>query len=344
MIVPFDKLKSMMKTGFEKIGMTEENADCLAENLATAEARGVYSHGVAMASRYAKFILDGQANPNPQIKILNDNPSSCVIDGDRGMGAIVLDKATDIAMEKARATGSCVVCVINAYHYGAGAYFVEKAARNNMMAYLFGTNTGIAPPFGGVGRYLGTNPFTFAAPGGKYSNFVVDMATTMTAMAKVRAAVRDGKPLPEGCAIDAEGNPTTNPEDVINGGALLTFGGHRGYGIAYMNVVAAGVLSGARYKKDEMHVMADQGAPGAGCFLQVTDISKFMEPDKFKFRMGDMIDELKSIKKAPGVSEVYFPGEIEGNKLKESLKNGVNVTDSAYALLTDFLKSQGCDV
>lgn len=93
-----------------------------------------------------------------------------------------------------------------------------------------------------------------------------------------------------------------------------------------------------------MHVMADQGAPGAGCFIQVTDISKFMEPDKFKARMDDMIDELKSIKKAPGVNEIYFPGEIEGNRLKQSMENGVNVTDSAYALLVDFLKEQGCEI
>ena len=175
MNLSFEDMKKLMKDGFLYVGFNEENAEIMADNLAVTEARGMYSHGFQMAARYMEFVTDGPTKANPDIRVKNDYPSSCLIDGDRALGGIVVDKAVDIAVEKARKTGSATVLITNTYHYGCGAYYVEKAAKNGMMAYLYGSNGGIAAPFGGAERYLGTNPYSFAAPAGKYGNFVLDM-------------------------------------------------------------------------------------------------------------------------------------------------------------------------
>lgn len=344
MRMTFDELKGLMKAGFIHVGFTEENAEIMADNLAVTEARGMYSHGFQMAARYMKFVTDGPTNPNPQISVRNDYPSCCVVDGDRGMGGIVVDKAVDIAVEKARKTGSATVLIVNTYHYGCGAVYAEKAAREGMMSYLYSSNSGKAAPFGGTGRYYGTNPYTFGAPAGKYGNFILDMATTETAMGKIYAAAKEGRPLPEGLAMDQNGNPTTDAELVLNGGALRLFGGHKGYGIAMMTLISGGVLSGANYHKDDIYIMGDQGLPTAGSFLQVTDIDKFVGVEAFNRRMEDLIEELKTSKPAPGFDRVYFPGEIENLKLADSLKNGINVSDVAYRTFRDYLHTQGMEI
>ncbi len=343
MFMQFDDMKHLMKRGFMHVGFTEENADIMSENLAIAEARGMYSHGFIMAARYMEFVTDGPAHANPEILVLKDNPSSCLIDGGIGLGGIVVKKAVEIAVEKARKTGSATVLITNTYHYGCGANYVEQAANAGMVAYLYGNNGGIAAPFGGVDRFLGTNPYSYAAPAGKYGNFVLDMATTETAMGKIFAAAQDGREIPPGLGLDRNGNPTTNAKDVLDGGALKVFGGHKGYGISFMTVVSGGVLSGANYHRNDIRIMADEGLPSAGFFLQVTDIDKFVGIKEFHHRMESMIDDLKTVKPAPGFKQVYYPGEIENLRLADSIKNGVNISDATYQAFKDYMKKQGME-
>lgn len=331
MIVNYEKLLDMTEKAFAAAGFSPENAAQMAEVLVTAEARGVYSHGLQLVPVYFNSARNGFIQPNPEVRVLHETESSLVVDGGYGLGGIVLTKATDLALAKCKKSGSCSLSVINSAHYGAGAYYVERAARAGTIAYLYANTEKSAAPFGGCERYLGTNPYSFAAPAGKYGNIVLDMATTETAASKLIAAANDGKQVKLGMGVDANGNPTTDPNAILNGGCLSHFGGVKGYGIAFMIAVVSGVLSGSAYLKDDICLFGTETKkPSLSFFMNLTDIEKFIPLDSFQARAEDLIDDIKRVTPAPGFSGVCHPGEIENRNYKNALENGVNVHDACY--------------
>ncbi len=331
MNIEITELKKMVKQTFAAAGMNEENAECMAEVMVTAEARGVYSHGVKLIPQYLRYIANDFMKPNPEIRILKETDGILVIDGGSGLGAIVMSKATDLLVEKSRKTGAASLCVVNTGHFGAGAYYVEKAANQGQIAFLYANTPKSAVPFGGTGRYLGTNPYSFSAPAGKYGTITLDMATTETAASKLSAALQEGKEVKLGCGVDADGNPTTDPKAILQGGSLCHFGGVKGYGIAFMIDVVAGVLTGAEYKASELDMFGNShDKPNVGFFMSLTDIEHLMPLANFTARAEDLIRDIKMVKPAPGFKEVCFPGEIENSNMLRSLRDGVNVHDAAY--------------
>ncbi|MDP4110274.1 MAG: Ldh family oxidoreductase [Bacillota bacterium] len=343
MIIAFEELKDQVGKLFSAAGYNEKNADIMANVLVKSEARGIYSHGVNLSRGYIDACDRKIVHPNPDIKIISESPSTVIIDGDRGMGGVVVSRAVEIASEKAKETGACTVCVRNAYHYGAGGYYATLIAERDMVGYLYANTDKTAVPFGGAERYLGTNPYSFGAPAGENPPFVLDMATTQVPLSKAYAMMREGVPFPEGIGVDSDGSPSVDPQKILNGGALCHFGGIKGYGLAFMINVVSGVLSGCAYKKDEAHIDFDQAAtcPTVGFFLNVTDIAHLMEPAEFRRRMDDMIAEMKTLRRAPGVNEIFYPGEIEGRKLEKALKYGVNISDKTYGTFLETAKAHG---
>ena len=344
MIVEYNKLKEMTYKLLMSGGMNEENANILAEILVTAEARGVYSHGIQMTPTYVRLMEEGVVTANPEIKIVEESDSALVIDGDHGLGGIVMSKALDLLVAKSKKTGAATLAVRNSGHYGAGAYYVEKAAEMGQAAFLYANTSKSAVPFGGTGRYLGTNPYSFSVPAGKYGTVTLDMATTETAAGKLGTAAREGRQVPLGCGVDKDGNPTTDPVAITQGGALCHFGGVKGYGIAFMINVMAGVLTGAEYKPDELDLFGrTKEHPTVGFYMNITDIAHFMPMETFIERIEDSISDIKSVKPAPGFAEVCYPGEIENKKKIQAMTEGVNVHDVAYGTFIETLKNRGIE-
>lgn len=334
MIIEMSKLLRDVQAVFEASGMTTENAAQIADVLVTAEARGVYSHGVQLVGQYLDCIRRGIVHANPQIKVVKESDTTLLVDGDQGLGGISLTHATELAIEKAKRHGTVSLAMINTAHYGAGAYYVEKACKDNMIGYLYANTPATAAPFGGAGRYFGTHPYSFAAPAGKYGNIVLDMATTETAAGKLVAAINDGKQVPSTYGVDKDGNPSTDPAAILYGGAMNHFGGVKGYGIAFMIHTVTGVLTGDAYKPKDIALMDLNIGPEqrstVSFFMNLTDISRFIDPEEFKHRAEDLIDDIKQVPTAPGFSEILHPGELENRRLANARANGVNVHDAAY--------------
>ena len=333
MILEMHKMQEMIKTVFIAVGMLPENAEKEAEVLVTAEARGVYSHGMQLVPMYLDWFEKGAIHMNPELKVLSETSSSILCDADKGLGGIVFRKAVDRAIEKAKENGMCTLVVKNAGHYGAGAFYVERAAKAGCLSWLYSNTSPAAAPFGGSEKYLGTNPYSFAAPAGRYGNIVLDMATTETAGGKLRAAMNDGKEVPASSGVDRNGKPCTDPAEIMFHGAMSHFGGPKGYGISFMIHAVTGLLSGSDYLKADF---LKQEAMLQSFYMNIVDISRFIPEEEYIARAEALIDDIKRVKPAEGFAEVMFPGEIENRKYAKAIREGVYVHDAAYE---DFMKA-----
>ena len=344
MVIEYGKLFKMIKDGFIKVGMTDENADMMAEVLCTAEARGVYSHGVQLAPLYYGQLERGEVKANPELKIVKDEQSVLICEGDTGYGGIVFRKAVDRAIEKAKEFGTCTLVMTETNHFGAGAFYVERAADAGMISYLYANGPAMTAPFGGAERFLSTNPYSFSTPAGKYGHVVLDMATTVTAGNKLRAAMNDGIQVPSSFGVDRNGKPCTDPREILYNGALSHFGGPKGYGLAFMIAAVTGVLSGDGYMREDFSFTGanpDKKSSLQTFFMNIVDISRFTPIEDYIERIENVIGDLKTVKPAEGFKEVFFPGEIENNNLKRSMTQGVTVHDAAYESVCEALTSRG---
>ena len=332
MVIAFDEISARIAKAFSAVGMSGENAARMANVLTTADARGVYSHGIQQVPFYLEMIERGIASADPEPKILREDSSMLLIDGDKGFGGIVVDDAVDMAAARARETGICSVGFTNIAHYGMGAYYVDHAAQQGMIGYLYGNADRTAAPFGGAEPYLGTNPYSFAAPAGKYGQVTLDMATTTTAWSKLYAAVQEGKTeVMPGCGVDRDGLPSTDPNEILYHGALSHFGGAKGYGIAFMVNMVCGILTGPLYKGGEIYCLGlKTGKVTISAFMNVIDIAHFIDPADFESRMEAFIEDIKAVKPAPGFSEVCYPGEFENRNCAKAMAEGVTIHDAAY--------------
>jgi len=323
LLIAPDALKSHCSMILQYHGLPVADADVVSTSLVDANLRGVDSHGVSRMPIYIERLRRGLVTPNPQIRIISDRGASLLVDGDNGMGAVVTTKALELAQERLGQYGSVSVGIRNSSHYGSGAYYAEQAAARGAASFLYSNAPSTMAPWGGVDPYLGTNPYTFGVPAGKQAPIILDMATSVVARGKIILAADAGKEIPEGWAIDSEGRPTTNARAALDG-SVLPFGGPKGYGIALMIDIMAGVLTGAGFGPRIGDLYRDFEKPqNVGAFLQLTDVSTFLPMEEFRARMSCMIDEIKSARRAAGVEEIFLPGEIERRKAEQRRERGI---------------------
>lgn len=341
----YDKLKQAVTQIVVKTGMPLDQSALLADLLTVTEAKGVYSHGVGLLKRYVEELLEGYVNLHPNIAILRDTPACLMVDGDNGMGVVVAARAMEIAMERARKQGCATVLVKHANHFGAGLYYAGMATANNQIAYLYANANPSMPPWGGAAKLLGTNPYVFGAPAGKYAPYILDMATTAAAYNKILHASLAGKPIPESWGYDADGKPCTDPQRVLNGGSLQPFGGIKGYGIAGMVDIVAGVLTGAAFGYDVRVAPNGPDAPtDFGYMIQVIDIASIMDVGLYTQRMEKFIEMIKNAPRAEGVDAIHYPGDLEGERIARARKEGVALSEVSFAALRDAATSVGLDI
>ncbi len=315
-------------------GMEADDASTVAASLVHANLRGVDSHGVTRLPIYLERLRRGLVKARPTVQIVSESGGVLVIDGDNGMGAVVMSRALDLAFERLPTARSMSVAVRNSNHYGSGAYYAHEAASRGAGMFLYGNAPATVAPWGGTSRFLGTNPYTFAVPTGSREPLILDMATSVVARGKIILAAQRDEEIPPGWALDGAGAPTTDPQEAL-AGSVLPFGGAKGYGIALMVEVMAGVLSGAQMGPAIGDLYAELDRPQElGLFFTLLDIDAFLPLHQFTSRMDHLIDQLKSSSSA-GTNEVLVPGEVEARTAERRAHSGVPLSGDVVAALDD---------
>jgi hydroxycarboxylate dehydrogenase B len=322
-------------------GVPDEHANVIATELAEANLVGHDSHGVMRLVQYAKFLDDGHVDPHGGLEVVAQAAGFAVVDGRRQFGQVTATWALEVGIEGAKRSGAFTVMVRNCNHVGRLGSYTEKAARRGFAALMSvnGPGPGGVAPFGGIDRRLGTNPISMAAPF-RDGAIVLDMTTSVTAEGKVRVAFQKGVPLPEGMIVDHAGNSSTNPADLYGPppGAILPLGGpmaHKGFGLAVMVDIFAGILSGSGIARTDL-------PPGAnGVWMAFFDVSQFLPRADYDAMMERYAAHLKSSRRMPGVDEILLPGEIEQRRRAEREAAGVEVPDETWRQLNELAARLG---
>lgn len=294
-----------------KVGVPDDDAAVIAASLVAADRRGVHSHGVMRLPLYVQAVRTGGIVPDASMEWARTHGATAVLDAANGFGQVAMARALPKARELAAASGTAVVAVRNSSHYGAGAYWAGQLADDGLVALLVSTTGASVTPFGGADTVLGTNPLTVAFPTGGQEPVLLDMATSAGAYGRIVAAAREGRPIPEGWAVDPEGRPTTDASEAL-AGALLPFGGHKGSGLAVLLELLAGPLAGGRLASETTDMWADPSSPMAtGHLLWVVDPAGLQGDDTPVRRAGGFQRFLRAVRPADGTAEVLSPGDFE---------------------------------
>ncbi|MBM3977673.1 MAG: Ldh family oxidoreductase [Planctomycetes bacterium] len=320
---PSARLHEFSTRVFEHYGVPSADASTAAGVLAAADLRGIDSHGVARLHTYVDMLELGRINPRPKLRILRESASTATVDGDNGLGLVVGPRANAIAHDKAAQAGSGWVSVCNTNHYGVAGWYAMQGLERGHIGWAMTNSTKLVAPLFGAERMLGTNPIAIAFPGGAEPPIVVDLATCAAAYGKVEIARRHGQPIPAGWAIDRAGRVTTDPQAMIDGGALLPLGserelgGHKGYALALSVDILCAVLSGANWGPFTPPFALRQEQPkrsvgkGIGHFFGALRVDAFLDPAEFRAQMDDLVRTFRASKPAPGASGVLLPGDPE---------------------------------
>jgi ureidoglycolate dehydrogenase (NAD+) len=311
-------------------GLEADAAGTVAGTLVATSVRGVDSHGVARLPIYVERLRAGVLNGAPRPKVDRRDGAVGVVDGDGGPGQIAGLFATDLSVELAREVGVGAVSVHSSNHYGAAGIYAARAARAGMVGISTTNADPLAVPFGGARKALGTNPIAFAAPteGGV---FVLDMATSQVAANKVFNARDEGRPIPEGWAVDESGAAITDPNEFY---AVVPLGGYKGYGLALMVEVLSGVLGGAGVTHGVAGLFENLERPqGLGHFHLALDPERTVGRERFASVLSGLLDELRAIPPAPGYEEVLVAGDPEERAERERSAAGVPLPDALVAKL-----------
>ncbi|HME60154.1 MAG TPA: Ldh family oxidoreductase [Candidatus Binatia bacterium] len=350
---PADCLREFTVDAFKHFGVPDADARLAADVLIKSDLRGIDSHGVARLHTYFEMLELGRINPKPKIKIVRERASVATVDGDNGLGLVVGPKANDIAMDKAEEHGSGWVSVCNTNHFGIAGYYPLKALERDLIGWAMTNTTKLVAPLWGAERMLGTNPIAIAFPGLKEPPIVIDMATSAVAYGKIEIALRKNEPVPKGWIVDKKGGDTTNPRDMIDGGAQLPLGsdremgGHKGYGLASMVDILCCVLSGANWGPFAPPFALRQEIPersvgkGIGHFFGAMQIEGFIDKDEFKNQIDEWIKVFRNTKPAPGTNGPLIPGDPEREAEAIRSKEGIPLLKPVVDDLLDISKRTG---
>ncbi|MFC9132551.1 Ldh family oxidoreductase [Streptomyces sp. NPDC057099] len=319
-------------TATEAHGVPPADARLLADTLVTAELWGHPSHGMLRLPWYLSRIESGATAAVATPEVVSDNGAVLVVDGRDGLGQVLTDRAVTWGVERARRHGISAVAVRDSGHFGTAAYFTRRAAEEGCVALLATNASPAMAPWGGKEKRVGTNPWSIAAPGGRYGTVVMDIANTAVARGKIYHARERGEPIPEGWAADADGVPTTDPRQAIEG-LILPMAGHKGYAISFMFDVLAGVLTGSAFGSSVVGPYQPTGRSGVGHLLICVDIRSMADPADFERRMEALIEETKSTSTAPGTAEIFVPGEPEIHSAERLRTEGITLVDDTWASL-----------
>ncbi len=332
-----EKLKGVAIAILKGFHAEDEEAALVAECLVHADRRGIDTHGVYYLTLLAKRVEEGMIRIPTLIEVVRDESATALIDGGDGLGQVAAHRAMEMSIEKARKFGMGSVAVRNTNHIGILAFYTLRIAQRGMVGMVMCNGAASMPPWGGAEAFFGTNPLSIAVPNGSGEPVVLDMSSSLVARGKIRRAERLREPIPTGWALDQNGEPTTDPSEAMKG-TLVPIGGPKGYGLALMVDVLAGLLSGSQFGPQVKTFHQPLGPTGVGVFIMAIDINRFMPLHQFKGLMQSYGDSIKKSRKAKGVSRIYLPGEIEFEKEKKNMAEGIELSDSVASSLNQLLE------
>jgi L-2-hydroxycarboxylate dehydrogenase (NAD+) len=338
-VIPYSSLFDFARNVFIRIGSSAPDADLATTVLLSADLRGIDSHGVARLSGYVRLWEAKRVNATPKVKIVHETPSTAVVDGDAGLGLIVASKAMDIAVQKAKVAGTGWVAVRNSNHFGIAAQHAMKALEHDMIGMAMTNASPLVAPTFSVERLLGTNPICVAIPAGNQPPFVADFATTTAANGKLEILQRKSEEAPGGWIQKKNGDPSTNPHELKEGGALLPLGGDRDHGShkgfclgAWVDIFSA-VLSGANYGPwvppfvSFLAPPADPVGDGIGHFLGAMRVDAFRPAEEFKQHMDNWINRFRTARTIEGGPAVIIPGDPEREMESIRMREGIPLNE-----------------
>ena len=337
--IPAARICRFLATALERLGLPAGDAATVAQLMTDAEVQGSDGHGVIRLVPYARRIRAGGINLNPDIRVVKEKAAMALIDGDNGMGHLVMKKATELAIAKARQCGVAWVGSRLSNHAGPASLYARMALAHDMLGMYFAVgNANHLPPWGGLDLLLSTNPIAVAVPAGEEAPVVLDMATTVAAYGKVKAKAQRGEQMPVGWMIDRQGQPLTDPRRAEEG-FLMPIGGYKGYGLAMIVGLLAGTLNGAAMGSEVIDFNHDDTTvTNTGQAILVIDPDAFGELDAFKARVDKLVRELRASDRMPGVDRIWMPGEQSHAKRIANERDGLALPAALRTQLDHFAR------
>jgi LDH2 family malate/lactate/ureidoglycolate dehydrogenase len=349
--VPADRLRVLITEAVNAVGAPHGEAAALAGSLVDASLRGVDSHGVNMLLDYLpRIAAGGWAMPSPA-RVIRQTGAVAVVDGGGGLGTVTAAFAMNEAIQRAGEHGISAVAVRNGSHFGAAGYYARIALRHDMIGLAFTNASPGMAPHGGIEPLLSNNPWSIAIPSEEAFDIVLDISNSVVARSWIRLAAQAGSEIPPGWALGPDGESTTDPH-VALAGALVPIAGHKGYGIALMVDILAGVLSGAAFGPGvgapfPIEVRRNAGTPASyapqrvGHTLIAIKVEAFRPVEDFKADVSDFVHRLRSSRPAPGSDRVRVPGEPEHETALTRGREGIPVRTEVLAALQQARERSG---
>ena len=342
--VPVEVLEDFVARALSSAGVPDGDAATVASLMVEADLLGHDTHGVFRLRQYLARLRDGGCNPTPRIVTVHESAATALIDGDNGLGHLAMGAARNLAIAKAREAGIGWVGVRRGNHAGPLALYVRRQAESGMigMAAAVGSANHV-PPHGGTDLLLGTNPVAVAAPSGGDDPFVLDMATTVAAMGRIKVLAQRGETMPEGWMVGRDGEPLTDPARRSEG-FLLPIGGPKGFGLSVAVGLLAGVLNGAAFGSDVVDFTADtRSETNTGQFVMALDLAAFGAADTFPAAAARAFDEMRASSPLPGHDPVRLPGEGKGAAMADRRANGLDPAPALRRDLSALAEEYGLD-
>ena len=347
----FETLNAFCNEAFEKFGFTSDESKTITDVLLLSDVYGIESHGMQRLSRYHKGIEKGMIKVDAKPEIVFETPVSAVIDGHAGMGQLISKFAMEKCIEKAKTVGMAIVTVRNSNHYGIAGYYAKMACDEGLMGMSFTNSEAIMVPTFARKAMLGSNPIALAMPAKPYP-FFFDASTTVVTRGKLEMYRKAEKELPNGWALDKDGNPSIDAPDVLDniankiGGGIMPLGGsteqlgsHKGYGYGMFCEIFCSILSQG-LTSNHTHT---NGIGGTCHGFIAIDPKIFGNPEDIETHFSTFLQELRDAPKAEGQPRIYTHGEKEVEATKDRMENGIDVDVKTVLEMKDLSNFVGVD-
>ena len=343
-----DQLSKIAMKLFLAMGYDEKDAAYAADTLVETDRRGVDTHGMTRLPFYHWSTTEGVINKNARLQILRDETPFHMVDADNGLGIIMAPQAVELAIQRAKENGICVMGVQNSNHYGAAGYYAAKCVNEGFITIICSNSPPTTVACGGKERVLGTAPWSMAIPGGnrRPDPVMFDMACTEVSRGTCETALREGRQIPPGWGVDQNGVPSTDPAEVLNG-SLLPLGGIKGYCLTVLLEAFSSILTFASFGNGT-NMFADR--PNTSHFILLLDPARFGDIATYKNGVDEYVENIKNSPLAPDAKEIIIPGELETRAIEYRTEHGRELDEVVAASLAEvavkcglLTKNQGFD-
>ncbi|MGZ8197997.1 MAG: Ldh family oxidoreductase [Burkholderiales bacterium] len=333
------ELQAFIARAFDAVDVPAADAKIIAELMTRADVNGSEGHGIFRLPQYIRRIKGGAVNVRPKISVEREAAAMALVNGDNGMGHLVMRYATALAIEKARTAGVAWVGAKWSNHAGPASLYAAMPLEHDMIGMYFAVGSANhLPPWGGIDMLLSTNPLAVAVPTHEEPPIVLDMATTIAAYGKVKTKAQRGEQMPVGWMMDRSGQPLTDPKRA-NEGFLMPIGEYKGYGLALVIGLLSGTLNQAAMGREVVDFNADDTTPtNTGHAIVAINVEAFGGVNEFKRGVDALVRDIRGSKRLPGVDRIWLPGEQSHAKRIDRTEHGVPMPGALLASLETLAK------